>query len=150
MNENDELARRVAERKQSILESVAVYERKIASLREEMDTVGPKLAELYETKKALEAAGFDVHLGSWSDTLTVDVEPNRLTDVYKVVGRLDGRNKSVSLVDARKRLVEVRLPAAHKPFVHVVYRTKLPKGARCKIVTEKVKARTEARLVCDL
>lgn len=105
---------------------------------------------MYETKRALEEAGFEAYLGSWTDTLTVDTEPNRLTEVYRVVGRLDGRNKSVWLVDARKRLVEVRLPAAHKPFVNVVYRTKLPKGARCRIVTEKVKARTEARLVCDL
>jgi hypothetical protein len=54
-----------------------------------------------------------------------------------------------SLADARKKLVRIYLKAEQYPNVTVTYETKLPKGAKCRVVRKKVRY-SEASLVCEV
>lgn len=141
----------VERRQRELQDSIRRYEEYIANKREEMTKVEGKLIEVFGVKARLEAAGFQVTYDRWSECLRVTIEQKQLTALYQVVGRFDGRNAEKEIEDSRKRLVRVRLTPVKYPFVSVSYVMKLPKrGAKCRIETVKVKARTEKRLVCEM
>lgn len=140
---------RVRRRRADIEQTLASYRRSIEAELAQLSEVEAKVLQLFAVKARLEAAGLPCKVRNWSDHIEVETTKDRLVDVYRAVGRLDGRNKSVDLVNPRKRLVRVTLAAVAYPFVTVTYQTHLPAGARCRIEATKTKARTEHRLVCE-
>ncbi len=143
-----EITARVNTKKGDIESSIARYERYIENEREKLNQVEDATTNFFAVRARLQAAGFDVKVSSWNESLEVNVDRTQLTEVYKLIGRLNGEYAAKEIVDSRKRLIRVSLPSVRHPFVNVVYQTKLAKGAKCKIETVKYKARTEKVLVC--
>ncbi len=144
-----EITARVNTKRADVESSIARYERYIANEREKLTRVEDETTNFFAVKARLQAAGFAVRASTWAETLEVNVDRTQLTEVYKLIGRLNGEHASKEIVDPRKRLIRVTLPSVRHPFVSVVYQTKLPRGAKCKIETVKYKARTEKFLVCE-
>ncbi len=144
-----EITARVNTKKADIESAIARYERYIESERVKLTKVEEATTNFFAVKARLQAASFDVKVSTWAETLEVSVDRTQLTEVYKLIGRLNGEYASKEIVDPRNRLIRVSLPSVRHPFVSVVYQTKLPKNAKCKIETIKYKARTEKILVCE-
>ena len=108
----------------------------------------------------LNAAGFDINVGNWEDgsefTLDLGYFANNKKDnrklaeqVRKVRMALDCHlnNEGKSLSDASKRLVRYNLQPVDFPGIRVVFRRKLPAGAKkCRIVTSRSSYKS---LVCE-
>ncbi len=143
------IADRVSAKKSELENSIAAYERYITEKRKAIENLEEQTTNFFGVKAQLEANGFEVKVCTWTDRLTVNIDKKQLTDVYKVIGRLNGESANKEIVDSRKRLIRVSLRAVKHPFVNVTYQTKLAKGAKCKIETVKYKARTEKVLTCE-
>jgi hypothetical protein len=145
-----EISEEVERRKKDLTTSIECYRGYIARKEQQLTEVEGKVIEMFEVKAQLEAAGFQARIESWTDSLKVSIEKDQLTAIYGVVGRFDGKNAIKDIENSSKRLVRVTLTPVKYPFVSVSYITKLPKrGAKCRIETVKVKARTEKRLICE-
>ena len=146
----NEISENVERKLSSLRESIESYQRYIANKVEDMKKVEAQFIEVFAVKARLEAAGFKPAYSWWTEGLRLDIDQKQLTAAYEVLGRFDGRGAEKDIVDSRKRLVKVTLTSVKHPFVAVSYVTKLPKrGAKCRIETVRVKARTEKRLVCE-
>jgi hypothetical protein len=146
-----ELSEAVEQKRRDLLGTIQAYERYIADKRKQLDEVEARCVGVFEVKARLEAAGFRPRYDSWGEVLRVDVEREQLTDLYRVLGRFDGKNAERDIEDARRRLIRVQLTPVNYKFVSVSYVTKLPrKGAKCRIETVKVKASTRKQLVCEV
>jgi hypothetical protein len=121
---------------------------RIATYTAQFNTIKERLRPRFELSAALRAAGFSPDCSKWSDYVFLNVEQKDLTAVYRVTGRL--KKECTDLVDSKKKVIEVTLTAAKWPCLRVKYRRKLKKTDPCQIVRERVKARTEVRLVCPV
>ena len=108
-----------------------------------------QIDQTFQGAALLSGAGFTVeaiYKYNWN-SLYVTVEKDDLKRVHEAVGRLKLYGKQ--LRDCKKRLIEVTLQSVHYPTIKIQYVTKLPKQAKCKIVTQREKARTYKTLVCS-
>jgi hypothetical protein len=104
---------------------------------------------VFQAAALLDAAGFEVPvISNYNCTgFHLDIERGDLQRVYGAVGRLklDGKD----IVDCKKRTIRVSLKAAEYPCITFCYVTKLPRKAKCKIVTCRQKAYRYKTLVCE-
>jgi len=146
-----ELSYHVERRLKELQSSVESYQRYIEGKRTEMAGLEAAFIETFGLKARLEAAGFKPHYDQWNECLRLTIDQKQLTAVYKVVGRVNGGKVEKNIEDSKKRLVRVYLTPVNHPNVRIDYVTKLPKrGAKCKIVTVRHKARVEKQLVCTV
>ena len=107
--------------------------------------------QTFQGAALLSGAGFQVpEVSSWGpwNGFTLHVEKSDLKRVHDAVGRLRLAGKDVA--DCKKRTICIRLQATAYPPIIVEYITKLPRSAKCKIVTQRQKAYSYKALVCDV
>jgi hypothetical protein len=109
----------------------------------------------------LDAEGLPITVYSWDDLSTLQIPlgvrpetkrgraefARKLQAIRRVLEcplKFDGK----SLADARKKLVRMRLRAESYPNVTVTYETKLPKGAKCRVVRKNVRY-SDFQLLCE-
>lgn len=110
----------------------------------------------------LDAEGLPINVYDWEDLASIRIDLGVRPETKR--GRAEFARKlqairrvlecplkfeSKSLADARKKLVRMYLKAEQYPNVTVVYSTKLPKGAKCRVVRKKVRF-TEHQLLCEV
>lgn len=134
--------------RERVNENIRYVQERISTLTSLLNNVEERLRPRYELAAVLRAAGFNPDASEWSDYVFLDVEQKDLRAVYRVTGRL--RKEYTDLKDARKRLVEVCLSSVKYPCLRLKYVRKLKKGDPCQLVRERIKARTEVRLVCSV
>jgi hypothetical protein len=122
-------------------------------LREVLASNAERLQSIDQTYQAaalLDAAGFEVPtFTNWNnDGFHLEVEQRDLPRVYRALGRLKLAGKD--LADCKKRLIKIALRPVDYPSIVIRYQTKLPRKAKCKIVTVREKARRYKSLVCDV
>jgi len=83
----------------------------------------------------------------WGDTYDVDIK--QLPAIRRALGRLTKTN-SHPVQNTRKNEIWVVLRTTDEQFKHIQfrYKTKLPKGAKCRIVTAKERHSTR-QLICE-
>src|SRR4051812_2095244 len=106
---------RVRRRRTDIEQTVASYRRYIETELAQLAEVEAKVLTLFAVKARIEAMGLPCKVWTWSDHIEVETTKDRLVEVYRAVGRLDGKNRTVDLVNARKKLVKVSLAAVNYP-----------------------------------
>lgn len=72
----------------------------------------------------------------------------RLVALRTILGSLKVSGKDVC--DGRRKLLEVCLTPPAYPGIRIRYRTKLPKGAKCRIERTRHRAYISHNLVCDI
>lgn len=151
----DKVRDRLEDRRRDAEEYISTLLRRVGEERERLEHLEARLTEYFTVRDALEAAGFEVR-GWWgSEDLEVRTTQDRLPDVYRVVGRLDGRRAHKDLLDrpadapadAPDR-VRVTLACVRHPFVTVAYERDLKPGDPCRVVEVEVPARVERQLLC--
>lgn len=109
----------------------------------------------------LDAEGVPMKFHSWDDQSSLDIDlglrpesrrgkaefARQLVAIRRILGRLRMTGQDVG--DHRKRLVQVSLGSHDYPRVRIRYTTRLPKGAKCKIVTKR-RSYVTSSLVCDV
>ncbi len=128
---------------------ITIKQNGIAELIREKNKLEEKVNELFRWMLFLQANGFEVRYGNWTDCLTVVTTKERLTELYKMVGRFDGKAKSTTIINARKKLVEISMQCVKYPFLNVEFQIKLKGTERCKIKVVKTR-RTTHELVCEV
>jgi hypothetical protein len=118
------------------------------------------MREVAETADKLRAAGFEVnvcleyayrvtlHLGDMSGKKAErDEVARKLNLVRRVFGARLVENEKEPYGDGKKHLVKVFMQPHGNDKVRVSFVRKLPRGSKCRIVTQKTSYRT---VVCDL
>jgi hypothetical protein len=136
----------VALRKENIQGQIKTYERYIAGCLERLTKVEAEETKRFALVERLRTAGFEPWVSEYCETVSIDVSKEKLTEVYRVVGRL--KKEYASIANARKKMIEVTLIAVNEPLLRVKYVRKLTKSDPCQIVSRKVKAYTERHLEC--
>jgi hypothetical protein len=134
------------EERESLETSIRYAQDRVEQLRAKLVDVEARLRPKYELLAALKAAGFEPHLSTYTGTVTLETTQDKLTDVYRVTGRL--KKEYSNLADPRKKLVEVTLTGVKHDFLQVRYTRKLKPTDPCRVVKSRVKAKTEYSLEC--
>jgi hypothetical protein len=124
-------------------EALASAERSLKERKERIDAT-------FQGAAWLSGAGFTVppiHKYNWND-LQVAVEKTELKRVHDALGRLKLSGKHID--DCKKRIIRVDLTPVAYPSITISYTTKLPRKAKCKIVTQRQRAYTYKTLLCDV
>ena len=119
----------------------------IVATRIRGETRKTKLDKLFQIMPVLETEGFTAWENEWNldqGCVTLRIDRKDLTKVYKVVGRLELGSKSI--VDTRKRLIDICLKSVEWPGLEVVYTQKLSRNDKCKIVRSRPSS--YASIVC--
>ncbi len=114
----------------------------------DLDAAVQKVTNTIEAVKRLNAVGFDLKVNNYNvNFFTMTVEPKDLPKVRRALGRLRPAGKEP--VDAKKKTVQVCLTPDdfHRYPIFIYYNQKLPKGAKCRIVSKKV---VQHQLVCEV
>lgn len=87
--------------------------------------------------------------------IDVNTTEKRLKRLYDVIGRLDGDKIEKGIVkdDAGvvdKDRVRIYMPSVLFPFVKVTWTRKLTDKDKCRVVEERIPARTEYNIVCEV
>lgn len=143
---------RIETRLHEIQASINTYRHYIREKEDALTRVEDETRRLFAVAEQLKAAGFEYRIGSYTDSIYLNVEEKQLTAVYKVLGRLKLDQKSVE--DGKNRILRIDLVSVKHPFVYISYLKKLPrpngkKQPKCKIVRERQRASVSYNLVCD-
>lgn len=108
------------------------------------------IAAIYQGLALLDGAGITVpavtnYTWNW---VNVAIEKADLKKVYHAIGRMELYTKEVH--DCKKRTITITLKSVNYPSINLHYIDKLPRKAKCKIVTERQKARSYKTLVCSV
>lgn len=144
-------ADRLAHRRKDLEETAASYRRWMEEAQRKLDqleeTVTEEVTRTVGCRRALEAAGFHVE-PVYGLVHLVHTTEDKLPEVYRAIGRLDGQSVVKDIADAKKKLLTVTVRSAICPNIRVTYSKKLRKTDRCRIEKVREKATTRAVLVC--
>lgn len=137
------------ERDQNIENSRKYWEREFEENLKRADLLRQALAKLDACGVDLEAdwvtnTRLDINLGKFSRRLS---DRRRLAETMRAIREAlecPVEEDSKSLDDSNVGLVRVKVRPRDYPMVHIEYVTKLPKKAKCRIVTQRIKT-----LVCS-
>jgi hypothetical protein len=105
--------------------------------------------QTFRAAELLASIGFEVPpvspWGPWNG-FTLLVQREDLKRMHNALGRLKLSGKEV--VDCKKRTICVSLTPVTYPPITIQYVTRLPKTARCQIVTQRQPAYTYKAIVC--
>lgn len=121
----------------------------VRKLEEKFQEKLNKLNNLMDGLTLMMLNGFNIDLCDWHlqwQEYTYECEVKDLPSIHKAIGKLK-HNRNYPAGDGRKRMIIVELESVLYPGIKIRYNKKLPKDAKCKIVTKKQTYRT---MVCGI